>query len=81
MNYYSNLKVVFHTTLQANIDQVTIKILEKIDADYDVTNDVDPEVRQKWYPLGLYLDYQTVYDPAHNWISSMGRSKYLNPVY
>lgn len=80
-DYYSNLKLVFHTTLQANIESVNIAILEKIDADLGVTADVNPEVRKLWYPLGLYLFYDTVYDPAHDWISSMGRSKYLNPVY
>lgn len=79
--YYSNLKVVFHDTLQANSDQLTIAILERIDGDYDCTDDKDPEVKQRWYPTGLSMDYQPVYDPAHTWISSMGRSKYLNPVY
>ena len=43
--FYSNLKVVFHDTLASQIDRVNIQILERIDADLDVTNDVDPEVR------------------------------------
>lgn len=38
-------------------------------------------MRQRWYPTGLGKNYQPVYDPAHEWISSMGRSKYLTPVY
>jgi len=80
-NFYSNLKVVFHDTLLALEDQVTIAILERIDADLGVTADVDPEVRQRWYALGLSKMYDPVYDPAHDWISSMGRSKYLNPIY
>jgi leukotriene-A4 hydrolase len=79
--YYSNLKVMFHDTLQANYDQVNTAILVRIDADLNVTNDLDPEVRQRWYPTGLGLFYDPVYDPAHTWISSMGRSKYLTPVY
>jgi len=80
-NYYSNLKVVFHDTLQANYDQVDTKILEKIDADLGCTDDLDPEVRQRWYPTGLGKFYDPVYTPAEAWISSMGRSKYLTPVY
>ena len=80
-NYYSNLKVVFHDTLQSNYDQVTIAILERIDADLNCTADIDPEVRQRWYPTGLGLFYDPVYAPAEAWISSMGRSKYLTPVY
>ena len=35
----------------------------------------------RWYPTCLYLNYTNAYDPAYQWISSMGRSKYLNPVY
>lgn len=60
---------------------MTVDILAKIDADLDITNDPDPEVKQRWYPSGLYLGYQAVYQPAEDWVSSMGRSKYLNPVY
>lgn len=79
--YYSNLKVVFHNTLEANPDLVNLAILERIDADYNCTGDIDPEVRQRWYPIGLDKNYQPVYEPAHEWISGMGRVKYLKPVY
>ena len=80
-DYYSNLKVVFHDTLQANYDMVNTAILARIDADLLCTTDMDPEVKQRWFPTGLGLFYDPVYDPAHTWISSMGRSKYLSPVY
>lgn len=72
---------MFHDTLQQNYDQVNTAILAKIDADLHCTNDMDPEVKQRWFPTGLGLYYDPVYDPAHTWISSMGRSKYLAPVY
>ena len=81
MSYYSNLKVVFQDTLVANIQDLNLEILERIDADYGCTDDIDPEVKQRWYPVGLMLNYTLVYEPAHSWISSMGRSKYLTPVY
>ena len=77
----SNLKVIFHDTLQNNYSQVDIAILTKIDADLDCTDDPNPEVKQRWYPTGIGKDYDPVTEPAHTWISSMGRSKYLNPVY
>ena len=80
-SYYSNLKVVFHDTLATNIKDVNENILERIDADLNCTADIDPEVKQRWYPVGLTLNYTPVYEPAHTWISSMGRSKYLAPVY
>jgi leukotriene-A4 hydrolase len=79
--FYSNLKVIFYDYLNANIDQVTIELLERIDADYSTTADPDPEVKQKWLPMGLTLQYEPSYDAAHTWISSMGRCKYLTPVY
>ena len=37
LSFNSNLKVVFHDTLEANYDDVTSAILEKIDADLSVT--------------------------------------------
>ena len=80
-SYYSNLKVVFHDTIETNIDRVNTAILERIDADLNCTEDIDPEVKQRWYPVGLSLNYTPVYEPAHTWISSMGRSKYVTPVY
>lgn len=55
--FYSNLKVIFYDTIQANIDQVDIALLTLIDATYDTTNDPDPEVKQRWYPIGLSLEY------------------------
>lgn len=81
LDWYSNLKVVFHTTLQANMDDVTEAILTKIDADLGCTDDVDPEVKQRWYATGILKGYDPVTEPAHTWVSSMGRSKYLNPIY
>ena len=80
-DYYSSLKVVFVERLITRIADVTIKILEKIDIDYTLTGTVDPEVKQRWFPLGIRLGYEPVLDPAHTFISSMGRLKYLTPVY
>ena len=80
-SYYSNLKVVFHDTLLNNYDKVNTAILKKIDADLNCTSEADPEVRQRWYSNGLGLHYEPVYDPAHTWICSMGRVKYLSPIY
>ena len=57
LGYYSNLKVIFQDTLAANIDNVNLAILEKIDADYNCTADVNPRVRARWYPTCLTLQY------------------------
>lgn len=79
--FYSNLKVVFYDTLQANYEQINDAILAKIDADYNATEDLDPEVRQRWYPLCLYFFYPAAYSYAEAWVGSLGRLKYLTPVY
>jgi hypothetical protein len=67
--FYSNLKVIFYDVIQLNIDQVTITLLERIDADYATTADADPEVKQKWLPTGLTIGYEPSYDAAHTWVS------------
>jgi leukotriene-A4 hydrolase len=72
---------VFYDTLQAAGSAVDIALLTRIDADYNTTNDPDPEVKQRWLPMGLTLQYAPAYTAAHTWISSMGRCKYLTPVY
>ena len=81
LGYYSNLKIVFQDTLAANIASVNRAILERIDADYNCTGDANPRVKARWYPTCLQLKYPPAYDPAHAWISSMGRAYYLTPVY
>lgn len=57
--FYSNLKVVFHDTLQQAVNRsfnpMNTAIMTQIDADLNVTPDPDPEVRQRWYSMGLYL--------------------------
>jgi len=56
-------------------------IMARIDADYNCSGDPDPEVKQRWYPTGIVLNYTDVFEPAHSFISSMGRLKYLTPIY
>merc|ERR1711990_9584 len=80
-DYYSNLKVIFLERLALRIDDVTVDILTKIDADYNLTNTPDPECKQRWLPLGIKKGYAPAKEPAHTFISSQGRLKYLNPIY
>ena len=52
-----------------------------LDQDLNLTEEVDPEVKQRWLPTGLVLGYLDAYDPAHTWVSTMGRCKYLTSIY
>jgi len=77
----SNLKTIFHTTLLEQQDDVTLAIIALIDTDFGVTADPNPEVKQRWLPLGLAKLYDPSYDAAHEFVSSQGRLKYLTPIY
>ena len=77
----SNLKTIFFSTLLDSNATVTQDILTRIDTDFNVTADPNPEVKQRWLPLCLELKYQSAYDAAHTFVSSQGRLKYLTPVY
>lgn len=80
-NFDSNLKTIFHTTLLENSSQVTLPIVARIDSDFGVTADPNPEVKQRWLPLCLMLTYDPSYDAAHEFVSIQGRLKYLTPIY
>lgn len=79
--YYSNLKVIFIERLLERKADVTLAVLERIDADYNLTNTLDPECKQRWFPLGIMTAYDKVVTPSHTFISSQGRLKYLTPIY
>lgn len=59
----------------------TLAIVKKVDEDLKITTTVDPECKQRWFPLGIKVNYTDVMDPAKEFISSMGRMKYLTPIY
>ena len=81
LTWYSSLKVVFLNRLLARVNDTTVPVLQKIDSDLNVTETVDPDCKNVWYPLGIYLNYSAVLEPAHTFICSMGRMKYLTPIY
>ena len=63
------------------MSDVTLDIMKQVDKDLDVTNTLDPECKNVWYPLGIKLGYAPITEAAHTFISSMGRMKYLMPIY
>jgi hypothetical protein len=62
-SWISNLKVIFHQTLLYNLATNTA-VMARIDSDLSVTQTLDPEVRERWYTLGLYLNYNPVFAPT-----------------
>lgn len=56
--------------------------MANIDANLNISdNTVDPEVKYRWYALGLYLNYSAVFGPCEEWVKSMGNNKYLELIY
>lgn len=60
---------------------MNLAVYQKVNADLDVMSDENPEVRQRWLPMGIYLNDPDAFTNAEAWVSSMGRNKYLDPVY
>jgi len=40
-------------------------VYEAIDADLDVTSNINPDVNQEWNPLGIMLGEKVAVKPAH----------------
>lgn len=79
--FYSNLKVIFIERLAERINDTTLEILTKIDADLNITSSLDPEVKQRWLPLGITKGFTAAVEPGHAFVRDQGRLKYLEPVY
>jgi len=64
-----------------NFGSLSILLLERLDIDLGISTDLNPEVKMRWFPLGIMMDYLPIFEPAHDFISSQGRMKYINPIY
>lgn len=41
----------------------------------------NPEIRQRWFPLVIALDYQDAFPTIKAFVQSVGRQKYILPIY
>ena len=80
-DFYSNLRVIFLERLIIKNTSLTTAIITRIDADYKLTETMDPEIKQRWFPIGIYLNYEPAITQAQLFVSQQGRLKYLNPMY
>ena len=62
-------KLVFLDKLRDSYTQVNPAIMQKIDEDYQFTDSLDPKIKQRWFWLGLIVDYKPVYNKAHEFVS------------
>jgi len=47
----------------------------------DITNEINPDVKQEWFPLGIKLGLATTVELAHTTVMTVVRMKYLGPIY
>lgn len=79
--WYSGLHVVFLEQLVTEFGSMTTDIMKKIDDDLNITLSSDPEVKERWFPLGLKLNYTIVEPKAKEFVQNIGRWKYVKPIY
>ncbi|TNV81734.1 hypothetical protein FGO68_gene11354 [Halteria grandinella] len=76
-----NLKVVFNNQILQRQGDMNYRILSRIDTDLSVTASENPEIGQRWFPLAIALNYDKAFDTAKHYVQSIGRQKYILPVY
>ena len=79
--YFSHQKCVFAQTLLDNLDQVTTRLVAKVDSDYGLYQNIDPEFKTIWFQTLIYLEYRIGWAYATQFMTSMARLKYLIPLY
>lgn len=65
------LKTIFLNRIVARQMEanVTLDLIKRIDADYNCTWDINPEIGQRWFPLVFAFDYEPAYEAAHYYVS------------
>lgn len=79
--FYSNLRVIFLNQLMSRLPEVTVDIMAQIDKDQDITHTKDPECLQRWLPMSILKNYQPAIEVAHTFVQTVGRQKYIVPIY
>jgi len=76
-----NLKVVFNNQLLQRVNDMNYRIVSLVDKDLGVTNEQNTELGQRWFPLAIALQYTTAFPVIKKYVQSIGRQKYILPVY
>ncbi len=76
-----NLKVIFLRGLVTQMPILTTNMLELMDSDLGLTYALNPEIGQRWFPLSIAMAFEPAFSYAENYVSRIGRQKYILPVY
>lgn len=77
----ANLRVIFNNQLLVQADDITYNCMSLMDKQLGITNDANPEIGQRWFPLAIQKNYKPAFEAAHHFVSTIGRQKYILPVY
>jgi leukotriene-A4 hydrolase len=80
LGWPSNQQVVFVQSLLWNT-ACNSAIMTQVDASLNITGTMDPEIKERWFALGLYVNYAPVNAPCEAFVGSTGRNKYLQTIY
>lgn len=74
-------KTLFLDRLLAKRSTVVYEVIKKIDQTFDITNEKNPELLQRWLPLAIMRGYLPAFAKAKDFVSAQGRMKYLQPIF
>jgi leukotriene-A4 hydrolase len=78
--FFPAQKVAFVQELGGH-DSVDAALMAYIDSDLDLTNIMDPRVKNRWFVLGIKKFYEPIMEPAHAWAAVQGRNAYIRPIF
>lgn len=64
VKYYANKKVLFLLRLLDKRQYLTVEIIERIDKDLMITDEKNPEIGQRWFPLAIMNGYFPAFPKA-----------------
>jgi hypothetical protein len=84
--FKSTTKTIFTQKLNTilsteGLTMMNATTFDRIDNALNVTGEENPEIRQQWEPLGIMVGKSTTVARAKDTVSTIGRMKYLSPVY
>lgn len=74
----TNEKLYFISHLPENTDAAKMAVLDK---EFRFTQSGNAEIQCAWYVLGIRYKYTPVNEPLKKFLSSVGRRKFLTPLY
>jgi leukotriene-A4 hydrolase len=79
-DFFSSQKVAFVQALAAD-ESVDAALMTYIDSNLNLSNSLDPMVKNTWYEMGIKKDYEPIMDLVYIWIGEQGRNAYIRPIF